>query len=195
MTLIEVMLGLAILSILVGGVMAIVQSTLTSTTVATRIFRRTQNTAALTDYFQRLFFTLSPTIRFSATVADDDSRRQTVIFENAPALLSWGHGADGPANTRVSFSTQAAPDGRLELWGRKEYPDGTLAANPPPAALASGLQSCRWEFFNARTNRWQENWADVTVRPLAVRLRFQLEDAPEETLAVLPVSPVLPKRL
>ncbi len=194
MTLVEVMLGLAILSILAGGVMAIVDSALTSTAVATRIFRRTQNTAALSDYFRRLFLTLPPTVRFRATQATDDARRQTVIFENAPELLSWGRGRDGPPDTRVSFSTQPGADRRLELLAKKEFPPSAKTTNPPPVALAAGLQSLHWEFFNPRTERWQEEWADVTMRPQAVRLRFQFEDAPEETQAILSLSPASLRR-
>jgi prepilin-type N-terminal cleavage/methylation domain-containing protein len=194
MTLIEVMLGLAILAILVGGVMAIVDSTLTSTGIATAIFRRTQNTAALTDYFRRVFFTLPPAVRFQATVANDDARRQTVIFDNAPGMLSWGRGRDGPPDTRVSFYTKAGANGGLDLFARKEFPERAKVTNPPPVALSAGLKSCRWEFYNAQTKRWQDNWDDVTVRPKAVRLRFQLADAPDETLAVLSLSPVLSQR-
>jgi prepilin-type N-terminal cleavage/methylation domain-containing protein len=195
MTLIEVMLGLSLLVLISGGVIAVVQSALTSTRIAHKEFVEDEEISMLFAYFRALFLDLPATIELSTPEQLPESTYQQLQFQNAPELFSWGKGREGPPDTQVLLTTRDLNNGNFCLILEKQLQHPSQSLIRKELVLLNNLTFLEWSFLDQNGTQWTSSWHDLKRRPAAIRLRLQREDDPQPLQATFAMSPVVPKRL
>ncbi len=189
------MLGLALLTLISGGVIAVVQSSLISTQVAREEFRKDEEMAMLFAYFRNLFLNLSPTVELRTAEEPPGETYQQLQFQNAPELFSWGKGREGPPDTQIFLNTRNLRDGGHSLVLEKQLQHPTQNFIRKELVLLDKLTFLEWSFFEPHDHKWLSSWSDLKRRPTAVRLRIQRENDPQPLQAIFSISPAIPQKL
>lgn len=189
LTLLEVMLSLALMVLIAGGVVAIVQSALVSTTLARNTFEDQQAEGIVFSHFRYLFLNLAPATTLETTPNPSGNISQQLQFNNAPELFSWGKGREGPPDTQVLLTTEQAKDGtyRLILEKRLLHPSRNFIRKE--LVLLDRLPVLEWSFHDPKERKWRNDWRDTTRRPDAIRMTLQITPQQDVLNAVFTVSP------
>jgi len=187
MTLFEVVLAMAILVAVAGGVLLTLRTAVeTSVRVA-----RVRNDAALSrgfmDLMRETLRTLPPQARFIAM--RDRSTAQgywTLVVDEPGRALGFGRVSFDRA--RVLVQTERQPGGLLALQLVAVPRVLRVGEKPVPLVLLADVESLEWRFFDPRSAAWQEQWPDSGFRPSAVELKMKRQGR-EEVSAVMWVSP------
>lgn len=186
-TLIEAVLAIAILCLIVGGVMAILQACLQSTEIV-----REERTAhvrrdVLQGLLQRSFLTLpmDTTLRCLPGVGTGAApaplqlraRQPAIVFTSSP----WKPGRQ--CISAVLWRRQA--DGSFTLGGgvvaneTTDYlrPEAIVSPEFPWIPLLPGIRAAQWRFFDATQSIWLEKWDRDDTRPSLVELSMEFTDS------------------
>ena len=193
MTLLEVVLAVAILCFLVGGMAGVVRMAISS---SAQIEETEERTRAFTAFFRLCdqTFTALPagaTLLRTPPQGEDgffaSEGRSEITLRNAPAAFAIDD--DDIFFGEVALGTRRQPDGDLVLgieYRRIDRQTGQLLPAPRWIPLLRNLRGIEWSFFDARTGKWQAGWTDTTQRPTLVRLTLAPADGyPKETAVFL----------
>lgn len=187
------MLGLALMVLIAGGVVSIVQSSLVSTTIAQQVFQQEEMEGSVFAYFRHLFFNLPPTVSFETTPDPSEDIVQQLQFHHAPELFSWGRGLEGPPDTQVLLSTRIRKDGTYNLVLEKRMLHASRNFIRKEVVLLEGLQKLEWRFHDSVDQKWKTDWRTPEKRPGAVSMRLQIAPGEDPLQAIFQISPAIPQ--
>lgn len=188
-TLIEMVLSLAILGLLVGGIFAISSGSLRMS----RELTETQERAMLHDHFlefcRRSFRQLPSHAKLSLELqsAGGYYLPSLVVDDPGPAFAPFGA---MPPDARLVLAITGQRGGgltaTLQAWQPEEARAARAnrsAARPQsaPLPLLDRLTRCEWRFLDARTQRWETVWKEAE-RPRLAELTLALDQEPPERI-------------
>jgi type II secretion system protein J len=176
----EVLLALAILTIVVVLVFRIIQSTVRSTLDVTYLQTQEEKADGLFELFRQNFVSLPQLTAFQTRVHDGNTE---LIFRKAPFTFSWNN--RGPQFGTIVLSARSRPDGRLAFCVLQEpedatdsYVDGRSGSQPDWFPILSDLDQVSWRFYNASAGKWETDWPNPAVKPELVEITFKLSGDP-----------------
>ncbi|HWB59414.1 MAG TPA: prepilin-type N-terminal cleavage/methylation domain-containing protein [Chthoniobacteraceae bacterium] len=193
-TLMEVMLALAILTLLVGSLFGIVDATFRATQSLRDRQDRNRETSAFLSLCRKTFANLPATASFQARVVSAGQHSSTeLIFRNAPGLLDWGGNENAYASTILGVRVDAGGFlGIGILQGTDAQTDAYLDGGDAPRPwliLLSEFHDVKWEFYDPGSAMWENDWTNTSARPTYARLT--LAAAGETNEYVFRVTPVV----
>jgi type II secretory pathway pseudopilin PulG len=191
--LLEVLLALVVLSIIVGLVFRIIQTTSRVTSNVQFLQGQQEHSDGIYEILRKDIESLPGTAEFETKRTRDEFE---LIFNETSFNFSW-KGAESGFGT-VILAVKNQPDGRFSLVATEipEPPVTDPDAKPPPptvTTLITGLVRCDWRFFDRNTGNWVTNWTSGD-RPGLFECMFQVSGEPTPVRAVFPwrVAQTLP---
>ena len=184
--LLEVLLALAILTIVVVLVFRIIQTTVRVTTDVQYLQAEQEHADGLYELLRKHFDSMPRTAKFQTR-----SLRNALelVFLEAPFRFSWTPGGPQFGSTVIAARRQA--DGRYTLAVMQEPEDASVSyatsgdpANAKWVPIVSGLRDCNWRFFDGRTREWKTDWKDPGVKPTLFECTFEVSGQVGPTRAV-----------
>jgi len=174
--LLEVLLALAILSIVVVMIFQIIQTTLKVTADINFLQIQQRKVDGICELLRRNFGSMPRTCTFQTRT---NKGSVEMIFRSAPFTFSW-------VKTKANFGTvviasRPQPDGRLTLSVLQEAPnsldsyvDKAIEQKADWFPLMSDIDQLRWRFFAQQSGKWSSEWTDAGTKPNLVELTFKL---------------------
>ncbi|MBI4024411.1 MAG: prepilin-type N-terminal cleavage/methylation domain-containing protein [Verrucomicrobia bacterium] len=178
-TLLEVMLAVALLALLAGGLFAIVSGTMASAAELHQRQNRQQQVEGLVALCQRTFRTLPSSASLQGGVREESGvYLPEVILRQAPAAFSWGD----PSVALPTAVLRARPQvgGLFGLGLLREHDSSGVESSSESERpvrwlmLLSDIRKLEWRFYDSRTATWMEEWNDHALRPSLVELTLTL---------------------
>jgi type II secretion system protein J len=174
--LLEVLLALAILSIVVVMVFQIIQTTLRVTSDINFLQTQQRKVDGICELLRRNFVSMPATCLFQTR---DQNGSTELIFRYAPFNFSWMK--TGAKFGTVVIASRPQPDGRLALSVLEESGDalqsyvyGGIERKSDWVPLVDDVDRLTWRFYDARTGKWSANWPDTGVKPNLVEINIKL---------------------
>jgi hypothetical protein len=174
--LLEVLLGVAVLSISVVMIFRIIQTTLKATADITFLQAQQRKVDGISQLLRRNFESMPQTCTFQTRRVNGSLE---LIFRSAPFNFSW-------VTTEANFGTvviagRPLPNGRLALSVLQEsgdalnsYVDGSNEKKGEWFPLVDDAEQLSWRFFDGQTEKWTSDWPNPASKPSLVELTFQL---------------------
>lgn len=183
--LLEVLLALVVLSIIVGLVFRIIQTTSTVTSNVQFLQGQQEHSDGIYELLRKDIESLPSTAEFQTKRTKDEFQ---LIFDRTPFNFSW-KGAESGFGT-VILAVRSQPDGRFSLVATElpEPPVTDPQSKPPPptvTTLITGLVRCDWRFFDRNTGNWVADWTSGD-KPTLLECTFQVSGQPASVRAVFP---------
>lgn len=185
-TLMEVLLGLALFSILIGGVFSVQRGTLETSRAITEREAKTMRMNSFAELLRRTFESMPGNAKLVLTrVGGANSNYSDVQFIDYPLAFSW---PGVPAGSKsVIFRTQRTSTGvglgatlmYLDEDQTQDYEQNKLDERQvlAPLNLMEGIARLEWAVFDDTTQEWQTEWLrDKTTRPSFVTLTLEYLD-------------------
>jgi hypothetical protein len=192
--LLEVVLALAILSIVVVLVFRIIQTTVRVTTDVQYLQSEQEHADGLYELLRKHFDSMPQTAEFQTRRLQNALE---LVFLEVPFHFSWTPSGPQFGSTVIAARPQA--DGRYTFAVVQEPEDATVSyANSGEPARAkwvrvvSGLRECNWRFFDGRTREWKTDWTDPGAKPALFECTFAVSGQANPTRAIFrwPVAPI-----
>lgn len=198
-TLIEMMVALAVFVLLMGGIFAIAQGTMELGNDLAFVQDRSAVRQNFISFLRRSYRNLPGDAEVRLKVQQVGGRYvPTINVVNGGT--SFTPGSALPPNTSVDLFAEERPGGYLRIGIRLLDEKQTAAVRAGQNVRFSGTQNMmplmdnvtrfEWRFYNAATNRWENNWKE-SRKPLMAEMNLQLDDG-FETRAVFWLPPVIP---
>jgi len=182
--LLEVLLALVVLSIIVGLVFRIIQTTSSVTSNVQFLQGAQEHSDGMYEILRKDIESLPGTAEFETKRTKDEFQ---LIFDETSFNFSW-KGAEAGFGT-VILAVRNQPDGRFSLVAT-EIPEPPVSDAPPPptvvTTLITGLVRCDWRFFDRNTGNWVPNWASGGDKPTLLECTFQVSGQSAPVRAVFP---------
>ena len=184
--LLEVLLALVVLSIIVGLVFRIIQTTSTVTSNVQFLQGQQEHSDGIYELLRKDIESLPSTAEFQTKRTKDEFQ---LIFDQTPFNFSW-KGAESGFGT-VILAVRSQPDGRFSLVATElpEPPISDPQSKPPPptvTTLITGLVRCNWRFLDRNTGNWVAAWTNGGDKPALLECTFQVSGQPGPVRAVFP---------
>jgi hypothetical protein len=173
--LLEVILGLAILTIVVALVFRIIQTTVRVTTDVQYLQSEQEHADGLYELLRKHFDSLPQTTQFQTRRVRNTLE---LVFVGAPFHFSWS--PYGPQFGSTVIAARRRPDGFYSLAVVQEPEDASVSyavsgdpANAKWVPIVGGLRECNWRFFDARTQEWRTDWKDPGAKPALFECTFE----------------------
>jgi type II secretory pathway component PulJ len=173
--LLEVLLALAVLSIVVGMVFQIIQTALKVTADIDFLQTQQRKVDGITELLRRNFDSMPQSCVFQTRKINGSVE---LIFRSAPFNFSWVR--TGANFGTVVLASRPQSDGRLALSVLQEsdnalesYVDaGNEKAEWFP--LMNDVEELSWSFFDVVSGKWSPEWPNTAAKPKLVQLTFKL---------------------
>lgn len=171
--LLEVLLALAVLSIVVVMIFQIIQTTLKVTADINYLQIQQRKVDGIWELLRRNFDSMPRTCTFQTR---NNRGSIELIFRYAPFNFSW-------VTTEANFGTvviasRPQPDGRSTLSVLQETGDSYVNGGSERKAdwfpLMSDVDHLDWRFFAQQTGKWSSDWPNIATKPNLVELTFKL---------------------
>jgi type II secretory pathway pseudopilin PulG len=184
--LLEVLLALAILTIVVALVFRIIQTTVRVTTDVQYLQAEQEHADGLYELLRKHFDSMPQTAEFQTRRIQNALE---LVFLEAPFHFSWT--SSGPQFGSTVIAARRQADGRYTLAVVQEPEDVSVsyAVNGDPAnarwvPIVGGLRECEWRFFDGRAREWKTDWRDAGTKPLLFECTFEVGGQAGPTRAV-----------
>ena len=174
--LLEVLLALAVLSIVVGMVFQIIQTALKVTADINFLQTQQRKVDGITELLRRNFDSMPQSCVFQTRKINGSVE---LIFRSAPFNFSWLN--EGAHIGTVVISSRPQPDGSSALSVLQENQnalDSSVAGGDQKKAewfpLMNDLEQLNWRFYDAGTGKWSTDWSNSATKPNLVELTFKL---------------------
>ena len=174
--LVEVLLAIAILSIVVVMVFQIIQTTLRVTSDINFLQTQQRKVDGICELLRRNFVSMPETCLFQTR---DHNGSTELIFRYAPFNFSWMK--PGAKFGTVVIASRPQPDGRLALSVLEEsgnalesYVDSGIERKSDWVPLVNDVDRLTWRFYDARAGKWSSDWPDTAVKPNLVEINIKL---------------------
>lgn len=201
-TLIEVVIAIAILSLIVGGVMASVSACLQSVEIVRQ--ERTQQVQrdALHSLLQRnlMAVPMDAVIRCRPGVGASGGPPALQLRARQPAFVFTSNPWKPGRSCESALMLRREADGSLTLGGGVAAsetadfftPERLAGPTFPWIPLVRGIRKAQWRFFDSAQDLWLEQWDRQDIRPTLIELQLEFMDAstPFRGVFWLPASEV-----
>lgn len=186
-TLLEVMLAVALLALLSGTMIALVQSSLESAIITESIVRKNDNKYGYIELCRRLFRTLPGEVEFVAYKDHyDEYEGDNLIFYNAPHLMQWGGEVDYERYiVSMAFISREGEGKQMAVKRMGRVPETEWFP------LLENVEYAKWRYFDQESQQWLNEWGTSVFRPSAVELTLKLLDEAESTRSVFWLPPII----
>jgi type II secretion system protein J len=174
--LLEVLLALAVLSIVVVMVFQIIQTTLRVTSDINFLQTQQRKVDGICELLRRNFVSMPETCLFQTR---DHNGSTELIFRYAPFNFSWMK--TGAKFGTVVIASRPQPDGRLALSVLEEsgnalesYVDSGIEQKNDWVPLVNDVDRLTWRFYNSSTGKWSSDWPDTGAKPNLVEINIKL---------------------
>ena len=172
----EVLLALAILTIVVVLVFRIIQTTVRATTSVAFLQTQQEEVDGLFELLRQNFSAMPQVTQFQTRLHQS---AMELIFRRAP--FTFSRSSEGPQFGTVVVSARPQPDGRLSLGILQEpenaldsYVDADQEKKANWFVLIADFDRLSWRFYDPRANKWQTDWNDTSTKPALVEVTFRL---------------------
>jgi type II secretory pathway pseudopilin PulG len=159
--LLEVLLALAILSIVVVMIFQIVQTTLRTTSDINFLETQQQKVDGICELLRRNFVAMPQTALFQ-------TRKRTnsfeLVFRDAPFSFSKPQ-ADG----RITLSVLQEPED-----GSRRIVDAQSEWKGNWIPLLSDIDQLSWRFFDPQSGKWSADWPDAGTKPSLIEITLKV---------------------
>jgi type II secretory pathway component PulJ len=174
--LLEVLLALAILSIVVVMIFQIVQTTLRVTSDINFLETQQQKVDGICELLRRNFAAMPQTALFQTRKKENSFE---LIFRDAPFNFSWlGTGAQYGT---VVIANRPQADGRIALSvlqdpgdASRKNVDAQMEWKGNWVPLLSDIDQISWRFFDPQNAKWSTEWPDAGVKPSLIEVTLKL---------------------
>jgi hypothetical protein len=184
--LLEVILGLAILTIIVTLVFRIIQTSVRITTDVQYLQSEQEHADGLYELLRKHFDSLPRTAQFQTRRVRNALE---LVFLETPFHFSWT--PNGPQFGSTVIAARRGADGFYSLGVVQEPEDASAsyAVSGDPAIarwtpIVGNLRECNWRFFDPRTQEWKNDWKDPGARPTLFECTFEASGQIGPTRAV-----------
>jgi type II secretory pathway component PulJ len=174
--LLEVLLALAVFSIVVVMIFQIIQTTLKVTSDINFLQTQQRKVDGISELLRRNFDSMPRTSTFQTRKTNGSVE---LIFRSAPFNFSWLN--DGANIGTVVISSRPQSDGRWALSVLQEnqnaldsYVDGGDQKKAQWFPLMNDLEQLNWRFYDAGAGKWSTDWSNSATKPNLVELTFKL---------------------
>jgi len=174
--LLEVLLALAVLSLVVGMIFQMIQTTLKITADIDFLQVEQRKVDGLFQLMRRNFSSMPGTAIFQTQEVNGLTQ---LIFHHTPFNFTWINA--GAIYGTVIIAPRLQADGNLTLSILQEPGDqpDTRNANYEESKsgwfpLLAGIESIKWRFFGEQNGKWITNWEDTGTKPTLVEINFKL---------------------
>jgi type II secretion system protein J len=174
--LVEVLLAIAILSIVVVMVFQIIQTTLRVTSEINFFQTQQRKVDGICELLRRNFVSMPATCLFQTRNHNGSTE---LVFRYAPFNFSWMK--PGAKFGTVVIASRPQPDGRLALSVLEEsgnalesYVDSGIERKSDWVPLVNDVDRLTWRFYDARAGKWSSDWPDTGVKPNLVEINIKL---------------------
>lgn len=184
-TLIEIMLGLALMGILVGGIFAVQRGAFTVSTSIVERETQTLKVHSFCELLRRNFEQMPGNARVNLQYYGGSGSDLTeVAFTDYPLAFTWP-GVTAGAKTvifrterSVGLGLQAAilylDEEQAEEWQKGQFDESKILGR---ITIMDGISFLGWRFFNESTQEWETEWPLTnTRRPSFVEMTLQFMD-------------------
>lgn len=195
-TLLEVILGLGLISMLIGGIYSIATASLQLSNSVLENQADDMHMHAFVNLLRRNIQSLPGNGKISMEEPGTTGGiyESAMVFDDAPLAFSWGAVAAG--SKKVILTTEKDARGGLQFRVRylneeetESYESGNLGKNDGISLiLIDGLRGVRWDFYNQQTDEWLPEWIEPNQRPtmIALSMDFYAVTEPMRTVFWLP---------
>jgi prepilin-type N-terminal cleavage/methylation domain-containing protein len=180
MTLLEVILALAVLTILAATVFLMVETTMRASVIIQETWTRQQQIDRLTQLCRHIFRNMPPSATIEGGYEEIDGQDMPVLtFKNLPALDVLG--TTGQANEEIAFMGLPRLGGGYHFAVRILTPPANGRLDEPDEdyiTLIQDLIALEWRFLADGDEDWRYEWTDAGTRPALIELALM---AIEET--------------
>ena len=196
-TLLEVVLGLGLISLLIGGIYAIATASLQMSNSVVENQGREMHLHSFIQVLRRNIEGLPGNGKLSMEPPEGlgGYYESELVLRDYPLAFSWASVAAG--STKVILTTEKAPLGghqfRVRYLNEEEaeaHDSGSLGRDEGiDLVLIDGIRAVQWLFYNQQTDEWEEDWVRPNQRPSMVELQIAFYDdsAPIRTVFWTPV--------
>jgi type II secretory pathway component PulJ len=174
--LLEVLLALAVLSLVVVMIFQIIHTTLQATAGVNFLQTQQEKVDGICELLRRNFSEMPQTSQFQTRSKNGSLE---LIFRNAPFNFSWDN--VGAQFGTVVISGRAQPNGRVALSilqdsrdASDSYVDAGKERKGDWFPLVDDLEKINWRFFSGRDAKWLVDWNDPGIKPSLIELTFKL---------------------
>ncbi len=172
--LLEVLLALVILSIIVGLVFRIIQTTSSVTSNVQFLQSQQEHSDGIYELLRKDIESLPLNAGFQTKRTNNEFQ---LIFDETSFNFSWKGNQSGFGT--VILASQRQADGRFSVVATEiPEPSVTDPDTPPPPPivtnLISGLVRCDWRFFDQTAGRWVTDWTNSANKPSLLECTFQV---------------------
>ena len=185
-TLVEVLLGLALIGLLAGGIFAVQRGALTVSTEVAERETKVMRVHAFCELLRRTFEQAPGNSRVNLQVYGGAGSDLTeVAFTDYPLAFNWP-GVTAGSKTVIfrterstgSLGLQAAilylDEEQSQAWQRGQFDETKVLGR---LTLLDGIAFLGWRFFNDTTQEWELEWpVNNTRRPSFVEMTLQFID-------------------
>ncbi|MBV9488531.1 MAG: hypothetical protein JO069_02245 [Verrucomicrobia bacterium] len=174
--LLEVLLGLAILTMVTALVFRIIQTTVRTTHEVTYLESLQERVDGISELLRQNFSSLQSIVQFQTKSVQGGTE---LVFRQASFQFTATPGV--PIFGTVALGTRPQKDGRLSLMYYQEPENARehlIQSNREDRVawtpLLENLEQIAWRFFDQRNHSWRVDWVDNAARPALVELTFRL---------------------
>jgi hypothetical protein len=198
----EMVLALGVFTLLIAGIFAITQGTMELSNDIAIAQDRALLRQNFREFMRRSFRTLPAGSEVRLSVRPRGGTYvPTINVVNGGSSFTPGPAL--PPDTSVEIYAEERPGGYLRVALRtldvrqtNAFRSGQAmrySRNEPTVVLLDNVSRFEWRFYDAATNRWENNWKEAR-RPLLAEMKLQLDDG-FETRSVFWVPPMVPNAL
>ncbi|MBW0001321.1 MAG: hypothetical protein JO015_19675 [Verrucomicrobia bacterium] len=194
--LLEVLLALAILTIITALVFRIIQTTVRTTREVTYLESLQERVDGISELLRQNFTNLPAAAQFQTKTIQSGTE---LVFQHVAFQFATTPGI--PAYGTVALCARPQADGRLYLAFYQEPEDARerlIQANQENdirwTPILGDLDQVAWRFFDPQTRDWRADWPANGSRPALVELTFRISGQSQVHRSIFncPTAPVLP---
>lgn len=194
--LLEVLLALAILTMITALVFRIIQTTVRTTREVTYLESLQERVDGISELLRQNFSNLPAVAQFQTKTIQTGTE---LVFQHVAFQFATTPGL--PAYGTVALCARPQADGRLYLAFYQEPEDarehliqadreGDVVWTP----ILGDLDQVAWRFFDPQTHEWRTDWPAAAARPALVELTFRIAGQSQVHRSIFncPTTPVAP---
>lgn len=186
-TLVEIMVAGAIMVLLGGAVVMVMQGTLRATSDLGELQNRMQETEGFFELCRRAFGNLPSQATLDGRFREEAGVSVTeVMIRNSSHAFEFGSVA--AVDGMVTLGQHRTPAGAVDLVVRRE---GNASAWD--LTILSELREVRWRFFDLKSLDWQASWDSKQGRPALVEITLVPAGDAAPSRSVFWVPPLTPE--
>jgi prepilin-type N-terminal cleavage/methylation domain-containing protein len=196
-TLLEVMMGLAILAILTGSIYGVLRGTLEMAAGMDEARLRQQQIDGLFELCRKTFRMMPTHAVWEGRLRKQDGKvYPEMIIRKAPEILAWDKVTDFETVSVLGLRPQIGGLNSLSLLRVSQQGDRLIdpvtSAKPGDwMPLVTDLSKLEWRYFDPRSNLWLDELPAGALRPSAVELKLWFPGEVEPLIAVFWVVPMM----